>query len=168
MLGAAVTLEASTFSAIAAFGSCLAAWTNYQHSKQKDKRDQASKIAAWINNININKSPIEACITISNASELPIYDVFIIGLMSHQELENINIYKKYRHFNSVLPNSKNRKNEYIMPGLSADIGGKHMEIAIFFRDANGVEWLRDNKGILREFDDYKEFLGEKGISAPYI
>ena len=159
-------LEAATFSAIAAIGSCCAAWFNYRLAKEKEEKSQATKIAAWITDINPNMRD-EVVVTVANNSDLPIYDVFVIGYMNHQELVNINVYKPVMYRDLLPPNASGENRLYRMDNLGADIGGKHMVVAIFFRDANGKCWLRDHKGIFKDFHNYTNFLMTKGVYGPY-
>ena len=159
-------LNATTFSAVAAIGSCCAAWLNYQLANQKEKRSQAFKIAAWVSGV-AKDDDNDAIVTIANNSDLPIYDVFVIGYMSQQELENVPKYKAVLYKDLIPPNSEGENRLYRMKNLGSDIGGKHMVVALFFRDSNGKCWLRDHTGIFKEYDEYLAFLQQKGVCGPY-
>lgn len=159
-------LNAETFSAVAALGSWYAAWINYKLANKKEKRSQASKIAAWISGITADSNN-EVILTIANNSDLPIYDVFVIGYMSHQDLEDVKKYKAVLYRDLVPPNLEGENRLYRMKNLRNDIGGKHMVVAILFRDSNGKCWLRDHKGVFKEYDNFLTSLGEKGVFRPY-
>lgn len=159
-------LNATTFSAIAAIGSCCAAWLNFKLAYQKERRNQASKIAAWISGIAKDESD-DVVVTIANNSDLPMYDVFVIGYMSQQEIEDVPEYKAVLYKDLIPPNSEGETRLYRMKNLGNDIGGKHMVVALFFRDSNGKCWLRDHTGIFKEHDKYLIFLDKKGVFGPY-
>ena len=159
-------LNATTFSAVAAIGSCCAAWLNYQLANQKEKRSQASKIAAWVSGV-AKDDDNDVVVTIANNSDLPMYDVFVIGYMSHQKLEDVETYKSVLYKDLIPPNSEGENRLYRMKNLGNDIGGKHMVVAIFFRDSNGKNWLRDHTGIFKEYDEYLAYLRQKRVCGPY-
>lgn len=159
-------LNATTFSAVAAIGSCCAAWLNYQLAHQKEKRSQASKIAAWVSGVAKDDDK-DVIVTIANNSDLPMYDVFVIGYMSHQKLEDVETYKDVLYKDLIPPNSESENRLYRMKNPGNDMGGKHMVVAIFFRDSNGKYWLRDHTGIFKEYDKCIAFLQQKGVCEPY-
>ena len=156
-----VTLIAAIASTVAAGGSFLTALMTYGYNKKKDKRSYAEKVAVWSNGKKDNI--ISEDIVIANDSSLPIYDVFVIGCINNEQLDDLKEWRKYYLYQrSVSPGGYH--------GTIQSVGGgmhKYMVLSIFFRDALGIEWFRNSNGILNEKKDYKEWLREKKIFPPY-
>lgn len=133
------TMAAIT-SAVAALGSLGTALLTYRHNRKKDMRACAEKIAVWSEGRfdDINES-----ITLRNGYTLPVYDVFVIGCVNNENIKNLKRWDKYCMYIRVLgPGEVNRTMRSIPGGMC-----KHMTLNIFFRDAAGTEWFRDNSGL---------------------
>ena len=150
--------------AVSSVGSLLTAFIVFRYNVDKDKRSNAEKVAGWVNFTggSEKKGPI-ANITVRNMSDLPVYDVFIIGCLNNQTLDNFAAWNKCHIYRTLLPPGEITADLPIL-GLGMC---KHIVINIFFRDASGRGWLRDGKGILHEEANYKDRLRNKKIFEPY-
>ncbi len=151
--------------AISSVGSLLTALIVFCYNKNKDKRSNAEKVAGWVNftSVSEKKGPI-ANITVRNMADLPVYDVFIMGCLNNQTLDNFAVWNKCYLYNNILPPGEKTAE---LPTLGSAVGS-HIVINMFFRDASGREWLRDGKGILKEAKNYKDRLRNKKIFEPYF
>ncbi|EBF6206940.1 hypothetical protein ACHI29_10660 [Listeria monocytogenes] len=135
------------FTVVATFSSAFAAFAALYtviSSAKSNKRLQANKICAWIDN---NK------IVVSNASENPVYEVFVIsvsnkntdGTDSAKMNQGGSLFYPYSYY-AILPSGvyMNNKQDF-------DRGmNRHFFAEVCFLDNSGKRWVRNKDGILKK------------------
>lgn len=112
--------------------------------KEKERRDQAERISAFI----VKETPAKTTIAILNLSQEPIYET-IVSISAFQ-VARINPSKhvsfQYTSFLSVVPPGKS------FTHVSGDYHEMsfHPSIEIAFRDVKGKNWVRTGRGTLKE------------------
>lgn len=143
-------------SSIAALISAYFAYCVYYYNVDKGKKQQADKISVYMSDTQ--------SVILTNNSTLPIYDIFVIICSSKENLEELHDWgKNYRYIETLIPGKINVS----IKSKGYAIGGVKASANIFYRDSAGVEWFRNNKGILQEFKCYTDILGKRKIYAPY-
>jgi hypothetical protein len=153
------TLPAWTSAVVAFFAlgaASTSAWFNYKNNVnqqaqinrlESDKRkEQASKIAAWVVVENTSKSAAtsegknRALIRIANSSDIPVFGLWV-WIHGPQFDEQIGV----GHLERVLPPGITDVTLSLPAPLS-----KFVWTSIIFDDAQGVSWYRDGFGNLTE------------------
>lgn len=143
-------------SAIAALASAYFAYCVYHYNVDKERKKQADTISVYMSDMQ--------SVILTNNSTLPIYDVFVIICSNKENLEELPDWgKNYRYIATLMPGKIN----VAIKNKGHAMGDVKSSANIFFRDSAGVEWFRNNRGILREFTFYKKILGKRKIYAPY-
>lgn len=134
-------------SAIASKNSSKTAQSVYNFQKENSKKELANKIAVWDADRNSNGNNKNEII-IQNDSNLPIYDVSVFIVRNDNKntsIKKLKIDKNEYSFAEVFPPNKTN----IFLNGKPDIGPKHDNVAIIFKDANGNYWYRDVRGNLK-------------------
>lgn len=137
------TIVATISSAFAAF----AALYTVISSTKSNKRLQANKICAWIDNDKI---------VVSNASENPVYEVFVISV-SNKNTDGTDSAKMnrggsllYPHsYYPILPSGQYMKNKQF---FERDMNRRFFA-EICFLDNSGNRWIRDKVGKLKQVEN---------------
>ncbi|EAD6813403.1 hypothetical protein HU838_002617, partial [Listeria monocytogenes] len=135
------------FTIVATFSSVCAAFVALYtviSSTKSNKRLQANKICAWIDN---NK------IVVSNASENPVYEVFVIsvstknidGTDSAKMNQGDSLFYPYSYY-AILPSGVYMKNKQT---FERDMNRRFFA-EVCFLDNSGKRWVRNKDGILKE------------------
>lgn len=162
----------SLFSTIIAFGALLFSYTNAQQSNKnsqknleytrkqlddtidRNKKSQAAKVAAWISDFsakltdyNSSENTIGSKITIQNASEIPVYKLFIFTGSNRiqQSIGELRINTDELAYIEVL---KPGTTKIMLRSSGNAMGGEHESVAMIFDDSQGNTWYRDNYGKL--------------------
>ena len=136
--------------------SAYFAYRAYYYKVDKERKQQADKIS-------VNMSA-EQSVIITNNSNLPVYDVFVIICSNREILEKVDDWgKSYKYIETLIPG----KIDMSIKNKGCAMGGVKPSANIFYRDSAGVEWFHNNNGTLREFKCYKDILGKRKIYAPY-
>lgn len=132
--------------------------------KQKERREQAERISAFI----IKETPAKTKVALLNLSSEPIYEV-IVSIAAFQGA-SISPTKKvsfqYTSFLSVVPPGKS------FTHISGGYHGMsfHPSIEIAFRDVKGKNWVRTGRGTLKEITkspvDYYKLHNPLGWELP--
>lgn len=144
-----------------------------QQTIETQRREQAKNIAAWIQNPEASQTEqgVDATIALSNASKVPVYNVFVLSVLNNEASEFTDVNRliqksaqrnQYGHL-SILPPGKH---SITIPVSEPLMGGKRPVIFILFTDAQNREWLRNASGTLSQCD-YVKSLSKDGITAPY-
>lgn len=154
---------------------------------QNDKiKSQANKVALWKisepekckekgNNLRKNgKFPVY--FSIKNSSDLPIYDVVVLDVSSKQDVNLNNITKLYDlgRFRADSEEQHFTYSKNVPPGTEDGFlngrgngMGQTDDFVYFFRDAQGITWLRSNNGELEKVSSQNvmyDILNKIGIN----
>jgi len=128
--------------------------------KIQKKHDQAAnKVSATIDICEMERIKVK----INNLSDLPIYEMFIIGVSNKQNIMMLSAWKNYVYKECI----ETGTSFCFLKNTGASCGGEHLVVHIFFTDTEGIGWYRDNKGILKRTPNYKKLLSSKKIYPPY-
>ena len=141
---------------------------NDEKSKS-EKFEQAKSISVWSTDFGGNTQKV----TLSNADNTPVYNVFVFLANTQDQRGNLEEYLKfaigndtvpYATFIDVLPPGTH---EITMnsPGVAA--GGAHAIPFMFFTDYKNNQWIRQPSGKLSSYNDYEKKFRNLGFNPPY-
>lgn len=148
-ISALAAMISAVFAIISTVITFLNVYFSRKEKKDSIKKEQARKISVWIDDY-VNEE--ERKIIINNISNMPIYDVVLIGSIYNESEEYIK--------NNINP-FKHKVIQCIPPGkyyCTMELSGgmcKYFGVEIAFRDSSEICWHIDKRGILKNIDrDY--------------
>ena len=153
-----VNLIINIFSALgtvsAAVFAAVALWQNRNMKKREEElreQEQANNVSCWLTGKPVEQqagqinSYVLTQALVKNNSELPIYDAVLLVVDSKSEEEFASKSAEYLMLKErILPG----ETTLVLPTPGPAMGGRHPELAIVFRDINGIFWYRSWKGKL--------------------
>lgn len=151
-----------------------------QNKQQKERllTNQANKVATWIvGDEPLTDGQVHSFMPfttyISNESNLPIFNLFVIampnnGMGTFKEISTVfssegsTQTQNYVWRQLAVPG----KTAIILPTDGSSMGGVKPVATILFTDASGKGWYRNINGVLSEHDNYFHELRKWGLSDP--
>lgn len=140
-----------------------------EEKSETELYEQAKYISTWSTEFGGNTQNV----TLSNADNTPVYNVFVFLANSQDNREDLN-----EHLKFAIGNEEARYSTYIdvlppgnhnismnSPGVSA--GGTHALPFMFFTDYKNNQWVRYPSGKLAPSEDYEKEFRELGFTPPY-
>lgn len=134
-------------------------WLKEQYYKSLS---EAVKIESSYDNIFPDEN--RSLIMIHNKSDFKVYDVIVLQGLNNMDIFNGQCTSKACYVREICGQCR----EYFTMQYRGLGMSKFLVVGVFFRDFQGNEWYRDNYGITKVGDGYKEKLSKlKLITPPY-
>lgn len=160
---------------------CVAALSFYvtnSENQKKEEQSQAEKVSCWLlpqskkdeqgfNNEQVENGGSPRRVIIENASQLPLYEIFIFS-MSNRSGDNIkNLCKEFSFakYIGLLPPGKST---WYVKTRGAAMGGARPRAAMTFRDCSSQWWYRGPQGRLSKItqEEVDKLVNSSGIYYP--